>query len=451
MKQRSAPLFLYALLAGALLPGRLYADDPKLSFERYTLENGLEVILHQDRRVPIVAVDVWYHVGSGDEVLGKSGFAHLFEHLMFEGSAHVPEGEFDKILQDVGVSSTNGSTTTERTNYYEVIPSNQLEVALWLESDRMGYLLPALKQETLDNQREIVRNERRQNYENRPYAKEGFVLNEALYPEGHPYRYLTIGRHEDLAAASLEDVKGFFKRWYVPSNATLVIAGDFDTAEAKKLVEKWFGNFPKTAKPAHKTTTTPAITATKRVPVTDEYATLRRVHYAWVTPVLYAPGDAELDIIATALGREGTGRLHKILVLEKQLAQSVAVFQQSDQRSSVFHLTVNLKPEADLAAVEEIINTELERVMKEPLSASDLERVVVQSESSLIWGLEDLLSRAEALHSYNHHTGNPDYITQDLDRYRKATPEGVRAAAAKYLKKDQRVEVITTPAAKGGK
>jgi zinc protease len=442
------------LLSGAamlLFTPEARADDPKLEFTRYKLENGLEVILHQDKSVPLVAVDVWYHVGSGDEVAGKSGFAHLFEHMMFQGSVHTGEDVHFDTLKKIGAGTVNGSTNSTRTNYYEVVPSHHLETALWLESDRMGYMLPLLNETSLGNQREVVRNERRQNYDTRPYTKDRFAVQAALYGEGHPYRYLTIGLHEDLARASADDVRAFFRKWYVPANATLLLAGDFEIEEAKKLVEKWFGNFPKSEKPAHKVVAPTPITATKRETVTDDFAKLRRVHYAWHTPKFYAAGDAELDILAGALGREGTGRLYKILKHDKQLVQNVSVYQSSGDFSSSFHVVADLDPAADQKEVEKIITDEIAAAMKTPISKRELDREVTQVESALVWGLEGLLSRAELLQGYNHTLGDPASISYDLDRYRKATPEGVRDVAAKYLRPENRVEIITVPGAKEGK
>ena len=421
------------------------AADPKVPFEKYVLSNGLEVILHQDRRVPLVAVDVWYHVGSGDETVGKTGFAHLFEHMMFQGSTHVGEDQHFEILQKIGASEVNGSTNSDRTNYYEVVPANQIETALWLESDRMGWLLPLLNDASLGNQRDVVRNERRQRYDNVPYGKDRFASAAALFPEGHPLRYLTIGRHEDLERASAEDVKGFFRHWYRPSNATLVVAGDFDVAAAKKLVEKWFGDFPVTAKPVHRPIPYEPLMAPKKETIADPLAKLRRLHYSWMTTGLYQPGDAELDILSSALGNGGTGRLWKILVHDKQLAQGVSVSQVSPQHT--FSVVIDLRSDADAAAVEKIVDEEIERVMHEPISTRELQRAVVEVEGSFVWRLEPLMARAELLQGYNHYVGNPDFITMDLDRYRKATAEGVRDAAAKYLSKSARAEIISLPEA----
>ena len=249
-----------APVASRRLPAPV-AADPVIAHEKYVLPNGLEVILAPDSTVPLVAVNVWYHVGSGYEVPGKTGFAHLFEHMLFQGSKNVGEDRHFDVLKNIGAGEVNGTTNPDRTNYYELVPSNQLETALWLESDRMSHLLELLTQKSLDNQIEVVRNERRQRYDNVPYGKARFALYEALYPEGHPYRYLTIGKHEDLVAASVDDVKNFFKTWYVPANATLTVAGDFDVPAAKALVEKWFGKFPKSVKPTPISIPAPTIKA----------------------------------------------------------------------------------------------------------------------------------------------------------------------------------------------
>jgi predicted Zn-dependent peptidase len=443
------PLVGLAVLATALLGSartRAAEGDPKIPVERYRLDNGLEVLLHPDRTVPLVYVSLWYHVASGDETPGKTGFAHLFEHMMFQGSQHVGEDQHFKVLKKVGVSVINGSTNTDRTNYFEQVPSHQIETALWLESDRMGYMLPLLTAASLDNQREVVRNERRQNYDNVPYGKDRFVTNQLLYAEGHPYRYLTIGRHEDLARASLEDVKNFFRTWYVPSNATLMIAGDIEIPQAKKLVDKWFGTFPKTTRPVHHEVPPTPVTAPKREVVTDDFAKLRRIHYAWHSPKAFAPGEAEMDIVSSVLGRPGTGRLYKILVHDKQWAQSVGVFQQGQGFSGIFHVTADLKPDADVAAVEAVLDQEIERVTKEPISERERKRVITEAEAGLVRGLEPLAARGESLQRFNHFLGEPDSFTRVLDNFRNATPDGIRATAARFLGKQNRIEVVTMPA-----
>jgi zinc protease len=436
---------LLAVAALGALASTARADDPKIKFEKFTLPNGLEVILAPDPSVPLVAVNVWYHVGSGDEVPGKTGFAHLFEHMMFQGSKNVGSDKHFPILRKLGSDEVNGTTNADRTNYFEVVPANQLETGLWLESDRMGHLLDVLDKGELDNQIDVVRNERRQRYDNVPYNKARFAMLAALYPEGHPYRYMTIGKHEDLVAASVDDVKSFFKTWYVPSNATLALVGDFDPAVAKQLVQKWFGSFPTSTKP--KVVVVPApVVPSQTITVDDPFAKLRQVTFAWHSPANFAPGDTELDIAASALTEEGTGRLYKSLVYDKQLAQSVRANQGGSTFSGVFSITVTLRSDADLAAVEKIVNDEVAKISREPLDAKELSRVVAAQESRAIYRLESLNARANVLQEYNQFLGDPDRITYGLDLYRKATAEQIRTAIAKYLSPDHEITVITNPA-----
>ena len=424
------------------------AAEPSINieYERFTLDNGLEVILHRDPSVPLVATNVWFHVGSGDETPGKSGFAHLFEHMMFQGAKHIGKDVHFKILQEIGGTSVNGTTNSDRTNYFEIVPSHQIETALWLESDRMGYLLDLLDEASLKNQQEVVRNERRQRYDNVPYGRDRFAVAEALYPEGHPYRYLTIGRHEDLENAAIDDVKGFFRQWYVPSNATLTLAGDFELAQAKQLITKWFGGFPKIARPARPKATQPVLTATVRKDIDDPFARLQRIHYAWHSPPIFSDADFELDVVSTVLGAYGWGRLHRALVLEERSAQSVSVYNSGAQHSSVFHVVVDLKPGQDPARAEQIIARELDKIRKEPVTDAEMKRVQIGTESSFIWGLEDLMGRVEQLQSFNHYTGDPGYAQTYLKRLRAVTPAKVRQTAAQVLGAP-RVENLTRPAA----
>ena len=440
-----------ALAIAVTTPGRALADDadPKLTFERYQLDNGLTVILHQDNSVPLVAVSIWYHVAAGQEVADKSGFAHLFEHMLFQGSEHVGDDRHFAVLRSIGATTVNGTTSFDRTNYFEVVPSNQLETALWLESDRMGYFLPKLTEESLANQIEVVRNERRQRIENVPYGMSELAMYEMLYPEGHPYRYRVIGKHSDLTSSTLADVRAFYEKWYRPANGTLVIAGDFETPTAKALVTKWFGSFPKTAKPERSKRPIPVIKNARKV-LDDEFAKLRRVTYAWNTPGTMTPGDAEMKILASAVAGK-TGRLYKILVLDEQLAQSVAASQESAEFSSAFSITVTVKSGADLAKVEAIIEAELDKLHKTPINAAEFQRAVTQREAGFVWGLEQLISRANTLARYDHFVDEPNYITQDLDRYRKSSPEKIRSYVNKHLTKSQRAEIVTMPAEKGGK
>lgn len=446
MVQLRLGMALTALHLVWALPGHA-ADDPKIAHSRFTLPSGMEVVLAPDATVPLVAVNLWVHVGSGDEVIGKSGFAHLFEHMMFQGGKHAGEDQHFPVLRKAGATGVNGTTNTDRTNYYEQMPSNQVQTALWLESDRLGWLLDLLNQKSLDNQREVVRNERRQRYDNVPYGKERFEINRLLYPEGHPYRHLTIGLHQDLEQASLGDVTGFFRKWYVPSNTTLCLAGDFEPKAMQKLVTKWFGSFPSLPKPAHVAPPQPTVAGPIATTVSDPLAKLERVHWAWHSPKSYAPGDAELDIAANALGNHGTGRLYKRLVHELQLAQAVSVYQASAQLSSTFHLIADLRPGADRAKVQAVLQEELDKLAKEPIADNEHNRAVIEVEASFVWGLEGLNTRCEVLQGYNHFLGKTDAIKQDLQRYRGATTVGVRDVVAKYLISAKRVEVVTQVAA----
>ena len=459
----------FALFGALLVPAFVLADDvaslkapettpdPKITFEKYTLPNGLEVLLVPDKTVPLVAVTLWYHVGSGNETYGKSGFAHLFEHMLFQGSKHVGVDNHFDILKKIGVAEVNGTTNPDRTNYYEVVPSNQLETALWLESDRMGYLLQPPKTvedpanhfgKSLANQIDVVRNERRQRYDNVPYGNTRFAVSMGLYPEGHPYRYLTIGKHEDLTSASVDDVKNFFKTWYVPANATLAIAGDFETAEAKKLVDQWFGKFPKSTKPTVVAVAAPAIKSSE-VAVDDSFAKLRQVQFVWHSPANFGPGDAELDIAASALSREGPGRLYRELTY-KGLAQSVSAYQSGSGFSGQFQVVVTLKGDSDLEQIKKIVMAEVAKLAKEPLTEKEIARVIAGNEAGTIRRFETAFGRAETLQAYNHYLGNPDRVTWDLDRYRKTNAEAIRATVAAYLTPNTVLTVITNPAAAKG-
>ncbi len=427
-----------------------------IEFERYTLDNGLEVILHRDPTAPLVAVNVWYHVGSGDEVPGKSGFAHLFEHMMFQGAKHIGEDVHFDILREIGGTGVNGTTNPDRTNYFETVPSHELETALWLESDRMGYMLDLLNEKSLANQIDVVRNERRQRYDNVPYGSARFAVAAAMYPEGHPYRYLTIGRHEDLENASLDDVIGFFEQWYVPSNATLTLAGDFEIDEAKALVQKWFGTFPTLAKPERTVVPAPQLSKTVRTELEDPFARLERIQVVWHSPAQLAEGDLELGAAAAVLGSDGWGRLTKRLVDDEGIAQSVWVYQDGSGFSGTFDVVVTLtagETATNRAKAIKAIDEEISRFIAEGPTAEELARHVINVESSFFWGLEEIGARANQLQWFNHYTGDPGYAQTYVERLRALTPQSVQAAAAAHLGKP-RAEIISTPAPKtegGGK
>jgi predicted Zn-dependent peptidase len=418
---------------------------PQLPFEKYALPNGLEVILHEDHRIPEVAVDVWYKVGSKDEAEKRTGFAHLFEHVMFQGSKHVPEDKHFEYLQKAGVSNANGSTSTDRTNYFEVVPSNQLELALWLESDRMGFLLDrAGFKETIDVQRDVVKNERRQRVENRPMGLVERVELEALYPPAHPYHHEVIGSMEDLTAASVDDVKAFFRTFYVPNNATLVVAGDFDRAKAKALIEQYFGPIPRGGPVPRRPAVTPGVGAAHGIAME---AKVQQPHLtvAYPTPANFAPGDRELDVLANVLGNGKSSRLYKRLVYDQKIAQSVSASQDSLMLASNFEITASPMPGHTLDELLGVIDEEVKKLQQTPVDAVELERAKNQIESGTVRALEPLIARAERLQHYNYLAGEPGYLAEDLRRYRAVDASGVQHAAQTWLKPNERVVIKVEP------
>lgn len=422
------------------------ADDlPELKFEKYTLSNGLDVILHEDHSIPIVAVNVWYHVGSKNEKPGRTGFAHLFEHMMFQGSEH------HNVLFDEGIDkyggSNNGSTGDDRTNYWENLPSNYLEKALWLEADRMGYLLPALTQERLDNQRSVVMNEKRQNYDDQPYGKVRGIIREMMYPADHPYSWIPIGKMEDLAAASLEDVKGFFREYYTPNNASLCVDGDFDPDQAKAWVEKYFGTIPPGPPVDRMETWIPVLTEEIRVSLQDKVQ-LPRLYLAWHTPPYYAPGDAEFDLLAGILASGKSSRLYKSLVYDKQIAQSVSAYQSSREIGSTFHITVTAKEGHTLEEIENEVNRIVDDLLTNGFTEEELTRAKTGWEAGFVRQLQNVGGfggRADLLNSYNTYLGDPGMLRWDKNRYTDATAEDIMSYARKYLKKDARFVAYVNP------
>jgi zinc protease len=440
-----------SLFTGSLPPGAHVAQaatpSPTLALDKTRFDNGLEVILHEDHRTPIVTVNLWYHVGSKDEPAGKNGFAHLFEHVMFQGSKHVPEDTYFLDLERVGATDINGSTSTDRTNYFETVPSNQLELALWLESDRMGFLLDHVDQATFSGQRDVVKNERRQNYENAPYGLVSEFINAAVYPEGHPYHLLTIGTPKDLDAATLDDVKAFFRTWYVPNNATLVVAGDIDKTRAKALIDKYFGPIPRGDVPDRsKWKDPPDVTlASERVLPVDAGVELARVYMSWPTPPIFKPGDAELDLAAHVLAGGKTSRLYKRLVYDLQIAQDVSAYQASAQLSSQFEIVATAQPKHSTDELRKVIDEEVAKLVSGGVTADEVARAKTEQTADLIFDLERDASRANRFNGYNQLAGDPTYLTQDLARYSQATPEAIVATVMRYLPLDRRVVAVVTP------
>src|SRR5215831_18695685 len=375
--------FVAAALFAVLLPVSLAADTPplQLPYTQFTLPNGLHVILHEDHSVPVVSVNVWYHVGSAREKPGRTGFAHLFEHLMFMGSGHVQPGEFDELLEAAG-GSNNGSTENDRTNYWINVPSNALELALFLESDRMGYLLDSMTPKTVDAQREVVKNERRQSIENRPYGiAESVTLTEMLYPEGHPYHWPVIGYMPDLDAASYDDVVAFFKTYYAPANASLVVAGDIEAGQARRLVEKWFSDVK--AGPPAQPVTIPGVRLNGVVTKTvTDHVQLPRLYLAWLSPRRFEPGDAALDVVADVLAGGKNSRLYKRLVYDMQIAQNVSAAQSSQALSSYFLIEATPQPGHTTAELQKVIDEEIVKLKTELPSEREVQRALNKIEAS---------------------------------------------------------------------
>ena len=418
----------------------------EVPYTQFSLPNGLRVILHEDHSVPMVSVNMWYHVGSARERTGRTGFAHLFEHLMFMGSGHVKPGEFDQWLEAAG-GDNNGSTENDRTNYWINVPANSLELALFLESDRMGYLLDTMTPKTVDAQRDVVKNERRQSVENRPYGTADVVLGEMLYPKGHPYHWPVIGYMEDLTAASYDDVVQFFKTYYAPNNASLVVAGDIDLDAARKLVEKWFGEVPKGAEVMPIAPPAARLTSVKRQTMTDRVR-LPRLYLAWLSPKMFAPGDAALDILASVLAGGKNSRLYKRLVYDMQIAQDVSAYQSSGALGSSFQIVATARPGHTAAEMQKVIDEEIEKVKRQAPEGREVQRALNQTEASFYRRMERVSNKADSLNGYYFAGGGPDYFAEDLARYTSLSPSDVQAAAIRWLPADRRVEVIVVPEAK---
>ncbi len=446
-------------VAGCLATAPLAAQQQRkpitVPYQMFTLANGLTVILHEDHSVPLVSVNVWYHVGSANEKPGRTGFAHLFEHLMFEGSGHVKEGLFDTLLEASG-GSNNASTYEDKTNYYIDVPSNALDLALYLESDRMGYLLDIVTEATVNGQRDVVKNERRQSYENEPYGMAEVRIPELMYPKNHPYHWPVIGYMEDLTAASAEDVREFFRKYYAPQNASLVIAGDINPAEARKKVEYWFADV-KPGKSADPIEVPPVmLPGVVKETLTDDVQ-LPRLSLVWPTPAVYAPGDAELDVVAGVLTGGKNSRLYKRLVYELQVAQSVVAYQSSAMLGSQFRIDITARPSKEppaqvLEKLKGLVDEELAKLRATAPSDREVQRVLNQTEASFYARMERVGSfggKADQLNGYLVQAGNPDWFNEDLSRYLALQANDIRAAVSRWLVPDKRIELSVVPKAGG--
>jgi zinc protease len=413
---------------------------PRVPVETFTLDNGLQVLVSRRPELPVVAVNTWYHVGPANEAVGRTGFAHLFEHMMFQASKHVPEDSFFQLLESAGASDINGSTSFDFTNYYATVPANQVELALWLESDRMGYLLDVVDEKSFANQQDIVRNERRQRTENAPYGMAEEAVFQMLYPKGHPYHGVVIGSHEDIQAAKLADVKQFFKEYYGPNNATVSIVGDIQPKEALQLAQKYFGSFKRGPAVKKMEVPTPRITSEQRKVVPSRIE-LPKVYMAWHTPPFFKPGDAEADVTATILGGGRSSRLYKKLVYERQIAQDVTAYQYSLMLGSVFTIEATARPGHTIAELEQAIDEELAALVAKAPDIGEVTRARNQFETSTVSSLESISGLANRLNMYNHYVGSPDYVQADFARYSGITPANVQAFVRDQLKPAARVVV----------
>ena len=418
-----------------------------ISYTQYTLENGLRVIIHEDRRLPMVAVNLWYHVGSKNEQPGRTGFAHLFEHLMFEGSEHYDKGYFHP-LQEAG-AALNGSTNPDRTNYWEVVPTNALDLALWMESDRMGYLLPALTVKKFETQREVVLNERRQNYENRPYGLATSAILAALFPADHPYHWMTIGETADLNAATFDDVREFFSTYYHPSNASIVVAGDVDAADALERVRAYFEEIP--AGPVPAPLRPIARIEEERRLLLEDRIELPRLYLAWHSPAMFTDGDAEMDLVSDLFANGKVSRLYKSLVYERRIASEVMAFQNSRELAGFWQVVATAAPGHSLEELMQAIDAELDRLTDEGPTADEIERGRAQIEAQFVYRLQTLGGfggKADQLNAYSVFVNDPGYFEKDLARYQAITADDLHRAVRTHLRKHNRMALSVVPKGK---
>ncbi|HET7275950.1 MAG TPA: pitrilysin family protein [Longimicrobiaceae bacterium] len=419
------------------------AQDVSIPFTKYELSNGLTLIVHEDHSVPMAAVNVWYHVGSGYEEPGRTGFAHLFEHIMFEGSANVPEGDFDNLLEAAG-GVNNGSTNSDRTNYYEIIPSNAVKLALWLEADRMGGLLETMTDSKLDLQRAVVKNERRQSYENRPYGIFFASVDSLLYPTGHPYSWSTIGSMDDLSAASREDVSEFFRRYYSPNNAVVAVAGDVDAEEVRATAERFFGWIPSGPVITPPDIPIPPIPETRYVTLEDR-VTLPQVNLIWRTTPAFSEDAAALNALAQILASGKNSRLYKRLIYDEQVAQNLYAYNDARLLSGDFYVQVTGRESVDLEILDRAVREEIAKLAAEPPTAEELQRVKSGIQTGLVGSLESVAGKANQLNAYYYYTGDPDFSQEELARYQALTPADIQRAARTYLTNENSVVVSVVP------
>lgn len=425
------------LIAAVVLGFALVARAQDVKYEKYTLPNGMTVILHEDHSLPVCAINIWYRVGAKDELPGRSGFAHLYEHLMFMGTQRVPGNQFD-VIMETGGGANNASTSLDRTNYFSSGPAKLLPTLLWLDADRLEDMGRTMSKEKLDLQRDVVRNELRQNVENRPYGKAEEQVYRLMYPPGHPYHNAVYGTHEDLEAASVTNVTDFFATYYVPNNASLVVAGDFKSAEIKPLIASLFGSLPRGADVSHKSSGPAKLDRVVR-DVTMDSVQLPKISFIYHSPPNFAEGDAEMDLLAAVLTSGKTSRLYKRLVFDDKLATEVSAYQNSAKLGSMFHIEVMTPPGADLDAIEKAVDEEIARLAKDGIKAEELEQRKAAFELGSLSRLQSIETKADMLNAYEYNFGEPNSFKRDLDRYRNATPAGVQDWAKKVLTPNARL------------
>jgi zinc protease len=406
-------------------------DSIKIPIETYTLSNGLTVILSADHSIPTVAVAIWYHVGSKNEMPGRTGFAHLFEHVMFTGSGHVPYGLHDKLTEGVG-GSNNGTTSNDRTVYFDTVPSNYLETALWLESDRMGYLLDTLDIAKLNAQRDVVKNERRQSYENQPYGRASEIISQAIYPQSNPYSWPVIGSMADLSAASEEDVKEFFRLYYAPNNAFLSIAGDFDAAQAKAWVSKYFGNFS-SGKPVSRPALGPVRLDSEKRLTYEDRVQIPRLYIAWPTVGLNNDDRFALQVLTAITAGARTTRLTKALVYDEQAAASVTASQRSNENAGEFQIVITPRPGHSLTGLEQATDVVLERFKSEGPTSEEIQRATAGLELQFVSGLQSNLGKAMRLADGAGFHGDPGQYRTEYAKSLAVTATDVKRVLNTYL------------------
>ena len=445
------PASVSALLPG-LLPVLLLAQaasaaDPELRFEKYQLSNGLTVISSEDHRLPQVAINLWYHVGAADQAPGRSGFAHLFEHMMFSGSKHVQPSSF-AVLEPIGATNINGSTNFDRTNYYETVPSSELGAGLWVESDRMAFLLDTLDAQKLKIQRDVVANEHRQRYENQPYGRTSLRRCELLYPLPHPYSGCVIGSVPEIQAATVEDLQAFFRSYYGPQNASLSLVGDFDPAAARLLVEKYFGAIPRGPEVKRTGPPQPRLAGVVRETLEDKASELPQLSLSWTAVKPYADDEAAGQVLATILGGGRTSRLYQSLVFDQQVASEVSAALRPLSLGGFFVIEVNAEAGHQAAELLPLVQVELEAIKRDGPLPVEVERAQRRFIAGRVRALERIGTRADLLNSYETELGDPGFLPRDLARYRAVTPEAVQAFASRVLLDGERLELVTLPARK---